>query len=200
MANKKITVGLTGGIGSGKSVVAKVFALYGIPVYNSDERAKQIMENDEAVVKFLIKNFGQEVFEENRLNRDFLAKKIFSSPENIKKINKIVHSAVIKDFKKWAAEQQSKIVIMESAIIFESALDKYFDCIIGVFANKSTRIKRVKSRSNLTSEDIENRMSQQFQSKKMLKKVDYTIFNDKKYAIIPQIESIILELLAENQK
>ncbi|MDR1545012.1 MAG: dephospho-CoA kinase [Prevotellaceae bacterium] len=191
---QKIIIGLTGGIGSGKSVVARMLENYGIPVYNSDERAKMIMQTDKAVRRMLIFDFGKEVFINNELNRDFLAKKVFTSAENLKKLNKIVHPVLIDDFKKWTEKQQLRLMAMESAVIFESGLEQNFDFTIGVFANKSTRIQRVMSRSNLSKDDIKKRMLQQFPSKKLLKKVDFAIFNDKNYALIPQVEHILEEL------
>jgi dephospho-CoA kinase len=196
--NQKIIIGLTGGIGSGKTVVAKLFENYGIPIYNSDERAKEIMVKDKNVMRMLILDFGEEVFVNNQLNKDFLAKRVFNSAENLKNLNKIVHPAVVNDFKKWALEQQAPIVIMESAVIFENKLEKNFDYTIGVFADIDTRIQRIMSRSSISKKDIEERMSQQFHSKKLLKKVDFAIFNNKNCALIPQVE-YILEKLADQK-
>jgi dephospho-CoA kinase len=218
---QKLIIGLTGGIGSGKSVAARLFTLYGIPVYDSDFYAKRLMQTDETVKNWLIENFGQEVFSPchcgsslqslasdfktvagqvrndsiKKLNTKYLSEKIFTSPENLQKINKIVHFTVMNDFKNWVENQNSKIVIMESAIIFEGGLEKYFDFTVGVFADENTRIHRVMQRSKLSRAEVEKRIAQQLTPAKIAEKVDFSIINNENSAIIPQVEKIAVELL-----
>ena len=196
---KQLLAGITGGIGSGKSTIAKILASYGFPVYDSDLQAKLLMENNKTIAKDLIETFGSEVFTNGKLNKQFLSNQIFLSPSKMKKVNSIVHYAVIEDFKDWAKTQNSKIVFLESAIIFENNLEKFFDKIISVVSPKKLRIKRIKERSNLSTKEIESRIKSQISDRKLKQRADFIIKNNDRSAIIPQIETI-LEQLIDNSK
>ena len=187
-----VFVGLTGGIGSGKSLIAKIIRSFGFPVYDSDLEAKKLMENNFSLKKQLIENFGDDVFINEKLNKNFLAQKIFSDKNYREKINKIVHSAVFEDFAEWAKEQNSRIVFMESAIIFENSLEKYFDKIITVISPQDIRIQRVMQRSNLSLAEVELRISAQHHHKIPIS--DFIIINDEKAPLLTQIDKILFEL------
>jgi len=189
-----VFVGLTGGIGSGKSLIAKIIRSFGFPVYNSDSEAKNLMENNFSVKKQLLETFGNEVFVNEKLNKNFLAQKVFSDKNSLEKINKIVHSAVFEHFLEWAKNQSSKIVFMETAIIFENSLEKYFDKIISVISPQEMRIQRVMQRTNMSRNEIEKRISIQLSNEILTEKSDFVIINNEKEALLPQIVEIIEKL------
>lgn len=186
-----IKIGLTGGIGSGKSMVSKLLTTYEIAVYDSDTRAKSLMENDDKIIHSITQIFGKEAYTDGKLNRRFVAEAVFASSSKLLQINTIVHSAVIDDFSRWAEQQSTDILVFESAIIFENGLEKYFDKIIAVVAPQKLRIERVKRRSGLSRKEILNRIKNQTSSKTLRQRADYVIINDDRTAIIPQVESIL---------
>ena len=182
------TVGLTGGIGAGKSVVSYIFELLGVPVYISDIAAKRLMvENDE--VKDQIKEvFGNKSYSaEGVLNRGHLSRQIFQNEEKLKQINSIVHPAVRNDFVHWCMEQKDETyIIQESALIFEIGLDKFYDKVILVTAPDEVRIKRVMSRDNVDRQQVLDRMANQMNQDEKIKKADLIIENDGTQSIIQQ--------------
>jgi len=186
-----IFVGLTGGIGSGKSLIAKIIRSFGFPVYDSDFEAKNLMENNFSVKKQLIETFGNNVFINEKLNKNFLSEKVFSDKNSLEKINKIVHSAVLEHFVDWAKEQKSGIVFMESAIIFENSLENHFDKIISVISPQDIKIQRVIQRSNMQRDKIEKIISSQLPNEILIQKSDFVIINNEKEALLPQIVEII---------
>jgi len=186
-----IKIGLTGGIGSGKSMVSKLLTTYEIAVYDSDTRAKSLMETDDKIIHSITQIFGKEAYIDGKLNRRFVAEAVFASSSKLLQINTIVHSAVIDDFSRWAEQQSTDILVFESAIIFENGLEKYFDKIIAVVAPQKLRIERVKRRSGLSRKEILNRIKNQTSSKTLRQRADYVIINDDRTAIIPQVESIL---------
>ena len=186
-----IKIGLTGGIGSGKSMVSKLLTTYEIPVYDSDTRAKSLMETDDKIIHSITQIFGKEAYTDGKLNRRFVAEAVFASSSKLLQINTIVHSAVIDDFSRWAERQSTDILVFESAIIFENGLEKYFDKIIAVVAPQKLRIERVKRRSGLARKEILNRIKNQTSSKTLRQRADYVVINDDRTAIIPQVERIL---------
>lgn len=186
-----IKIGLTGGIGSGKSMVSKLLTTYEIAVYDSDTRAKSLMETDDKIIHSITQVFGKEAYTNGKLNRRFVAEEVFASSSKLLQINTIVHSAVIDDFSRWAELQATDILVFESAIIFENGLEKYFDKIIAVVAPQKLRIERVKRRSGLSRKEILNRIKNQTSSKTLRQRADYVIINDDQTAIIPQVERIL---------
>lgn len=186
-----IKIGLTGGIGSGKSMVSKLLTTYEIAVYDSDTRAKSLMETDDKIIHSITQIFGKEAYTDGKLNRRFVAEAVFASSSKLLQINTIVHSAVIDDFSRWAELQAAHILVFESAIIFENGLEKYFDKIISVVAPQKLRIERVKRRSGLSRKEILNRIKNQTSSKTLRQRADYVVINDDRTAIIPQVERIL---------
>lgn len=185
-----LKIGLTGGIGTGKSIVAKVFQLLGIPVYVSDYEAKRLMNANEEIRQQLVSRFGAGVYQSDGLNTAKLASIIFKEKEALKDVNAIVHPVVRKDFERWAKEQiQAPYVIQESAILFDTGLYKNFDKIITVTANDETRIQRVIKRDHTKREMVEERMKNQLPEKEKVEKSDFVIYNNGEL-ILPQIIEI----------
>ena len=194
--SKPLSVGLTGGIGSGKSTVAEFFRLLGVPVYTSDSEARKLMQTDSLIRKNLIQAFGESVYlETGDLNREVLAKIIFNDVDALKKVNAIVHPQVRQHYQKWLLKQtEAKYVIQESAILFDTGLYKSFDKIITVTADKAIRIDRVLKRDSCTKESVLERMSKQISEKEKITKSDFVIYNNDEL-IIPQIIRIHNQLL-----
>lgn len=175
--NKPKIIGLTGGIGSGKTTVAKIFESLGVPVYISDLEAKRIMENKNVINQ--IKNeFGSIVLNDDQLDRAVLAKIVFEDKEKLKKLNDIVHPAVAEDFKNWVSKHQYKpFVIKETAILFEIGGQNYCDKTILVTAPIQTRIERVMQRDHTSEELIKKRMAHQWLDEKKTPLADFIIHN-----------------------
>ena len=171
-------VALSGGIGSGKTCIAKIFTALGVPVYNSDERAKQLMQTDEAIRTQLIALFGKELYKGNELQKQLLANYIFTDNELRQKVNAIVHPAVIEDYKAWSAQQNTVYTIMETALLFENDLHKQFDTTIYVTAPLETRITRVMKRDNCERADVEKRIKMQQNDIICTQKSDFVIENN----------------------
>ncbi|MCA0931484.1 dephospho-CoA kinase [Lutimonas saemankumensis] len=170
-------VGLTGGIGSGKSTVAKMFEDLDIPVYYADDRAKWLMVNSTELRQAIKNTFGNESYTDQKLNRAYLATKVFKNRKELDKLNAIVHPAVRRDFKEWIEKQNGPYVIQENPLIFESQNENQFDAVISVVADKEIRIKRVMSRDGHTRSDVINRMKNQTSDEVRRSKSDFVINN-----------------------
>ena len=170
-------VGLTGGIGSGKSTVAQMFMELGVPVYDSDKEAKQLMVSSETVKNAIINLFGKEAYTEDGLNRSFIANTVFKNRELLEKLNGIVHPAVRKHFLDWAHNQESPYVIQETALIFENGAAEKYDCTILITAPKETRVQRVVQRDEVARESVADRMKHQWNDDDKAKLADFTIEN-----------------------
>lgn len=176
--NQPFVAGITGGIGSGKSTAAKFFEELGIPVYNSDTRAKTIQnENSEVKVK-IIAAFGEEAYNENGLNKPYLSKQVFQNNEKLKLLNSIVHPAVFQDFEDWKKAQKSDIVMKEAAILIESGSYKDCDVVISVVVDLETRIARTVERDGLSREEILARINNQISDEERIAKSDFIIDNN----------------------
>ncbi|WP_313360481.1 dephospho-CoA kinase [Empedobacter sp.] len=176
--NQPFVAGITGGIGSGKSTAAKFFEELGIPVYNSDTRAKTIQnENSEVKVK-IIAAFGEEAYNENGLNKPYLSKQVFQNNEKLKLLNSIVHPAVFQDFENWKKAQKSDIVMKEAAILIESGSYKDCDVVISVVVDIETRIARTIERDGLSREEILARINNQISDEERIAKSDFIIDNN----------------------
>lgn len=173
-----IIVGLTGGIGSGKSTIAKWFEEKGTPVYNSDFEAKKLMNSNPELMNQLIGLFGDEVFANGTLNRLFISQKVFNDKLLLTKLNKIVHPAVGKDFRKWVTEQEKEMLVKEAAILFESGAYKDCDLIVSVVADEKTRIRRVMERDGVNEEQVRKRMNNQWTDEQRVEHSDFVIDNN----------------------
>ena len=190
-----IIIGLTGGIGSGKSTVAKIFAQLGIPVLDADATAKAIMNEDSSVKSKLIELFGAEAYKENQLNRAYIAQLVFEDSFKLQQLNAIVHPITIQYAKDWASKQSAPYVIKEAALFFESGSSEGLYKIIGVTAPKHIRIQRVMHRDQISREDVIKRMEHQLEDSLKMKLSDWVIQNDDLHLLIPQVLAIHKEIL-----
>jgi dephospho-CoA kinase len=170
-------VGITGGIGSGKSTVCAILAEFGVAVYDSDSRAKRLMNEDNTLREHLVERFGSEVYCAEGLNRRYLAERVFGNPEELKALNAIVHPAVMDDFDRWALEQEGSYVVLESAILFEASLDRRVDVSVAVMAPEELRIERAMQRDGAQREQIVARMNNQISDQERVERAKYTIVN-----------------------
>ncbi|MEZ5016302.1 MAG: dephospho-CoA kinase [Flavipsychrobacter sp.] len=194
-----LKVGITGGIGSGKSVVCQVFNTLGIPAFNADNAAKYLMEHDPTLVSNIKTLFGEEVYIEDKLNRQLLSSIVFNNPKLLQQLNALVHPLTIAYGKEWMELQSAPYIIKEAAIFFESGTYKEMDVMIGVTAPEPLRIRRAMNRDNATREKIAQRIAQQMDEQEKMNRCDYIITNDDKTAIIPQVERIHQTLLARSK-
>ena len=193
-----IKLGVTGGIGSGKTSVCNVFGILGIPVFSADEEAKKVMEVDTGIIMRLNAIAGHNIYTSGTLNRAELARLIFNNRTMLEKVNSIVHPAVFSRFSEWVKKQSAPYVIMEAAILFESGGWKMVDRIITVTAPVEERIERVMRRSAITKEEVLERMKNQTSDSEKIKRSDYVIDNSENAMIIPAILNIhntILKLI-----
>ena len=189
-----IIIGLTGGIGSGKSTVAKIFAQLGIPVLDADATAKAIMNEDRSVKTKLIELFGEDAYKENQLNRPYIAQLVFEDAFKLQQLNAIIHPITIQYAKDWASKQTAPYVIKEAALFFESGSSEGVEKIIGVTAPKHIRIQRVMQRDQITREDVIKRMEHQLEDSLKMKLCDWVIQNDDMHLLIPQVLAIHQEI------
>ena len=185
-----IMIGLTGGIGSGKSVVAKVFATLGIPVFNADDEAKRIMQTSTEIKTKLIVQFGTDIYNAHGLDKEKLATIVFNDPFQLQLLNAIVHPVTIQAAKDWAAKQTSPYVIKEAALIFESGAADGLLKVIGVTASLSLRTHRVMQRDGITKDQVDARMRNQISDTIKMRLCDYVIENNNQQMVIPQVLEI----------
>lgn len=185
-------LGLTGGIGSGKSVVADLLRVMGYSVYDSDSRSKELCDTDFDIILGLKSLFGEDVYTNGFLNRSLLAKKIFNDKKTLATVNSIIHPSVERDFISWAKQKDPDVtIIQESAIIFEANLSSKFDFIICINAPENLRILRTCNRSKLSLEEVKKRIKQQLSDDERTKLSDFVIINDGIKGLIPQVEEMI---------
>ena len=182
-----IKIGITGGIGSGKSTVCRVFSLLGIAVYDSDSRARRLMQTDPDVVRRIEALFGDGIYRGGTLDRKEAAARIFGDDSLRTALNAIVHPAVEADFLRWAERQTGHYVIQEAAVLFESGIWKHMDAIVAVTAPEAVRIRRVRRRDRCDENAVRARMTAQIGEEERIARSDYTIRNDGCEPIIPQI-------------
>ena len=186
-----LKIGVTGGIGSGKTTVCKLFELLGIPVYYADERAKWLMQHDAILTKNLSREFGSDIFNDGTLQTKVLAAKVFNTAEQVKKLNALVHPAVHDDFEKWVKQQtDTPFTIEEAALIFEAGSDKRLDKVITVLAAEELRINRIMKRDNVSMETVVSRIKHQLPEEEKTKRSQYVIYNDDTQLVIPQVLQI----------
>ncbi len=195
-----LRIGLTGGIGSGKTTVAKIFEVLGIPVYYADVAAKRLMNQPGPLKDELINAFGEEVYSDGQINTPLLSEKIFNNPSQLAQINSIVHPATIADALKWMSEQSAPYIIKEAAILFEANADKDLDYVIGVSSPKLLRIQRIMQRDNMPEEMIFLKMSKQMKDDEKMQLCDFILINDEKQLLLPQVLALHKKLLDLNKK
>lgn len=196
---QKLIVGITGGIGSGKSVVSRLLNMLGYPVYDSDSKAKRLNDTDEEVKRALTLAFGSDLYENGLLNRPKLASLIFQSDSNRQLVNAIIHPAVKRDFLRWAEAQNSDIVFLEAAILYESGFDAFMNKVVAVAAPEQVRIQRAMQRDNATEQQIVNRLRAQMSQDVLESKADFVVVNDGIQPLLPQIEALAVQLRNLNQ-
>ena len=170
-------VGITGGIGSGKSTVCRMLAERGVALYDADSRAKELMSTSESLRRALIENFGAETFTAEGLNRQYLAERVFNDAEQLRLLNSLVHPAVITDFEAWAEEQNGQYVVFESAILFEAGLENRVDVVVAVMAPESLRVERVMARDGHSKEQVMARIKNQMSDDERSNRSKYSIVN-----------------------
>ena len=190
-----LKIGLTGGIGSGKSTVAKVFEVLGTPVYYADESAKRLMNEDEGLIQKLVLQFGSETYSYGQLNRKYLAGIVFNDPKKLEQLNALVHPITINDANNWLQHQKTPYAIKEAALIFETGIHEYLDYVIGVYAPAPLRIQRVVQRDAVKEEEIVLRMSRQMEEETKMRLCNFVINNDEHQMIIPQVLALHEHLL-----
>jgi dephospho-CoA kinase len=182
-----LKVGLTGGIGSGKTTVAKIFELLGIPVYYADDAARKLMNEDEGLKAAIQKQFGKEAYNNGELNRTYISAKVFTDPFQLEILNSLVHPATIRDATSWMSRQTTSYTIKEAALIFESGSAEHLDYVVGVYAPASLRIRRAMERNHLGYDEVEQRMNKQLDESMKMKLCDFVIYNDEQQLLIPQV-------------
>ncbi len=188
-------IGITGNIGSGKSIVSGIFRTIGIPVYDCDTEAKRVMRNDTLIRQEIIKTFGKECYTDNKeINKKHLARIIFNDTTALQKINSIVHPQVKKDFINWSKKQNSTAVAVESAILFEAGLHDSVDIIVAVYADRAICIQRACRRSGADSKEIEQRLNEQMPTEKIIAQSNYSICNNPDTPLLPQIDKLLTEI------
>lgn len=184
-----LKIGITGGIGSGKTTVCKVFELLGIPVFYADDVAKAVMQSDDQLKQEILNAFGIESYSTNGLlNRPYIASIVFKDANKLNKLNSIVHPAVFRAFDKWIEEHSNApYILKEAALLFESESYKMCDQSLLVISPEATRIDRIKARDHISEEEIKLRMDRQFTDEQKVKLANYVLLNDENQLLIPQI-------------
>jgi dephospho-CoA kinase len=193
-----LRVGLTGGIGSGKSTVAAIFETLGVPVAYADQEAKRLMNEDAGLREAIIRHFGAGAYTGSALNRKYLAEQVFNDPVRLELLNSLVHPVTIREGERWMQELAGRhpYAIREAALIFETRAAGQLDFIIGVYAPEALRIHRVLQRDNTTREDIHRRMRYQIDEDIKMRLCDAVIRNDEQTAVIPQVLALHERLIA----
>lgn len=191
-------VGITGGIGSGKTYVCKIISSLGYPIYDCDTRAKELMSSNKALISSIKQLIGTDSYNnDGSINKEVIAGFLFANKANADKMNQLVHPAVKNDFLQWASEQQSEIVFMESAILFESKFNDVVDHTVAIYAPAEIRLKRAIQRDNTTKEKIESRMRQQLTEQETSSLSDFQINNDGKANVHEQVLELLSKLKNE---
>ncbi len=190
-----LKIGLTGGIGSGKSTVAKTFEVLGIPVYYADVEAKRLMNENEGLKQKIQELFGTAIYTDGKLKRVVLADIVFNDPEKLEQLNALVHPITINDANQWLQQQKSPYAIKEAALIFESGISEFLDYVIGVYAPAPLRIQRVIQRDNTSKEAVMARMNKQMDEDEKMRLCNFVITNDELQLLVPQVLALHEHLL-----
>lgn len=189
-----IKIGITGGIGSGKSVVASLLRIQGVPVYVADTESKILIDTSPSIKEKLTALLGNDLYTEKGVDRKLLASHIFNNPNYLRQVNAIIHPEVDRHFAEWTQKQTADICAIESAILFESGFDKVVDKSLMVYAPLELRIRRAMTRDRASREDIVRRIGNQLPDETKKDRSDFVIFNDDKQALLPQTEKLLQSL------
>jgi dephospho-CoA kinase len=189
LRNRMKKIGITGGIGSGKTIVCEVFRLMGVPVFHADNIARDLQQNDSNVRNALIELLGKDIYNASGiLNRENIARMIFNDKELLAKVNQIIHPAVRENFRHWVVNHiKEKYILYEAAILFESGYYKELDLNILILADEDIRVKRVIKRDNISEQSVRERIKNQMPDQEKIRLADYIIENNEKQLIIPQV-------------
>lgn len=182
-----LKIGLTGGIGSGKTTVAKIFELLEIPVYYADEASKRLYHTDKELIANIKKHFGEDVYTNEQLNRSKLAAIVFNDPGKLELLNQLVHPPTIRDAEEWMAKQKAPYVIKEAALLFETGSSAGLDYVIGVKSPLHYRIRRVMDRDGISRDDVMNRAHRQIDEEIKMRLCDFVINNNEQELVMPQV-------------
>ena len=189
-------VGITGGIGSGKSLVGEVLQRMGFPLYSSDIRAKQLVESDLELRQRIVALLGAEAYtSQGCYNKPYVAQRVFANPNLLQQLNALIHPVVAIDFVQWASARPVRLVFLESAILFESHFDQMVDAVVAITAPDEVRIQRVMRRDGAVRQQVEQRMSAQMPTNEHCQRANFVIQNDGEHLLIPQIISVLNRLL-----
>lgn len=190
-----LRVGLTGGIGSGKSTVAGVFEVLGVPVYYADSAGRMLVDNDPGIRTEIIKHFGKESYKDGRLDRQYISTIVFGDEKKRELLNEITHPVIISDAAKWMKKQNAAYIIKEAALIFESGSEKDLDYVIGVKSPRGLRVKRVMERDSTSKAEVIKKMESQMDEDVKMKKCDFLLINDEQQLLVPQVMALHQQLL-----
>ena len=182
-----LRIGLTGGIGSGKTTIARIFETLGIPVYYADDAAKKLMNTNADLKKYILKHFGEDSYKNNELDRKYLAAIVFNNKEKLELLNSLTHPVTLRDSDNWMNQQTSPYSIKEAALLFESGAEEQLDYVIGVYAPQHIRIKRVMDRDGISAAEVMKRISRQIEEERKMKRCDFVITNNEQQFVIPQV-------------
>ncbi len=190
-----VRIGVTGGMGSGKSVVCDLLRLHGIPVFDADLEAKQLNDTSAEVREALIRHFGEDLYEGDRLNRQRFAQLIFNDKQNLAVANAIIHPALARRFNDWcSAQSRFTYVAIDAPVLFEAGFDAHVDTVVAVYSPKELRMKRVMKRDRVDREKVEARMQNQLPEKEKVKRANHVIHNDGRHSLIVQVADWLTEL------
>jgi dephospho-CoA kinase len=194
-------IGITGGIGSGKSTVCKIFAILGVPIYYADDRAKWLMEHNPDLVTGIKNLFGEDAYlADGVLNRPLIAAAAFNDPAKLNQLNGLVHPQVFEDGSAWQREHDHfPYTLREAALIFESGIYKHLDKVITVYAPLELRLQRVMARDNTTEEAVKARIARQLPDEEKVRQSQFVILNDGQKSLIPQVMAIHQEIMMKGE-
>lgn len=195
-----LKVGITGGIGSGKSTVCTIFEVLGIPVYNADQRAKELINNDKLIRQKIIKLLGEAAYNDQGYNREYVAANVFNNPEKLQMLNAIVHPAVGLDAAKWFANQYAPYALQEAALLVENGSYKLLDYLISVTAPEEIRVQRVMARDGVSWEQVQQRMKNQLPQAEKDKVADFIIDNSGNSSLVKQVINVHLQLIMKDEE
>jgi len=191
-----LKIGLTGGMGSGKTIVSRIFSVLGVPVFYADDAAKTVMNEDAKLKQKIMSLFGADAYIEDQLNRKYISSIVFNDPFKLEQLNALVHPVTIAAADKWMQQQTTLYVIKEAALMFEAGAAAHLDYVIGVFAPQAMRIQRAMQRDGITREEALARINNQVDDNIKMKLCDFVIVNDEQQSVLSQVLNLHEKFLA----